>query len=103
MPIVICLSLAFKRCVTTFLSRERECDESHLGQGNWSIVDQEVIHRVTPFRPVIDRRLFQYHTTVITGYVFDGIKGYNVPNYVFENLVEFLSLDSMAQLQSSSI
>ena len=35
---------AFKRCVTTFLSRERECDENNTGQGNWSIIDQGVIH-----------------------------------------------------------
>ncbi|CAF1572194.1 unnamed protein product [Adineta ricciae] len=62
----------FKRCVTTFLSRERECDENNLGQGNWSIIEQG------------------YQTTVITGYVFDGIKGYNVPNYVFENLAYFI-------------
>jgi len=62
----------FKRCVTTFLSRERECDENNTGQGNWSIIDQG------------------YQTTVITGYVFDGIKGYNVPNYVFENLTYFI-------------
>jgi len=34
---------AFKRCVTTFLSRERECDENNTGQGNWSIIDQGVI------------------------------------------------------------
>jgi len=33
---------AFKRCVTTFLSRERECDEINSGQGNWSINDQGV-------------------------------------------------------------
>ena len=35
---------AFKRCVTTFLSRERECDENNTGQGNWSIVDRGVIY-----------------------------------------------------------
>ena len=29
---------------------------------------------------------------MITGYVFDGIKGFNVPNYVFENLVTTFSL-----------
>lgn len=29
---------------------------------------------------------------MITGYVFDGIKGFNVPNYVFENLVTRFSL-----------
>lgn len=62
----------FKRCVTTFLSRERECDEINSGQGNWSINDQG------------------YETTLITGYVFDGIKGYNVPNYIFENLGYFI-------------
>ncbi|CAM4861538.1 unnamed protein product [Rotaria socialis] len=63
----------FKRCVTTFLSRERECDEnSNSGHGNWSIIDQE------------------YQTTVIIGYVFDGIKGYNAPNYIFENLAYFI-------------
>jgi hypothetical protein len=28
--------------VTTFLSRERECDENNTGQANWSIIDQEV-------------------------------------------------------------
>ncbi|CAF3090047.1 unnamed protein product [Rotaria sp. Silwood2] len=62
----------FKRCVTTYLSRERECDENTSGQGNWSIIDQG------------------YQTTVIIGYVFDGIKGYNVPNYIFENLAYFI-------------
>ncbi|CAF0879628.1 unnamed protein product [Rotaria sordida] len=62
----------FKRCVTTYLSRERECDENSGGQGNWSIIDQG------------------YQTTVIIGYVFDGIKGYNVPNYIFENLAYFI-------------
>ena len=39
---------AFKRCVTTFLSRERECDENNLGQGNWSIVEQGVSCQVLP-------------------------------------------------------
>ncbi|CAF1217033.1 unnamed protein product [Rotaria sp. Silwood1] len=62
----------FKRCVTTYLSRERECDENNSGQGNWSIIDQG------------------YQTTIIIGYVFDGIKGYNVSNYVFENLAYFI-------------
>jgi hypothetical protein len=36
---LISFFIAFKRCVTTFLSRERECDENNNGQGNWSIVD----------------------------------------------------------------
>ncbi|CAF0734467.1 unnamed protein product [Adineta steineri] len=62
----------FKRCVTTFLSRERECDGSITGQGNWNIIEQG------------------YQTTIITGYVFDGIKGYNVSNFVFENLTYFI-------------
>lgn len=62
----------FKRCVTTFLSRERESDENNSIQGNWTIVDQG------------------FQTTIIIGYVFDGIKGYNVPNYIFENLAYFI-------------
>lgn len=33
---------AFKRCVTTFLSRERECELNNPNQGNWAIVDQGV-------------------------------------------------------------
>ena len=41
---------AFKRCVTTFLSRERECDENNTGQGNWSIIDRGVID---PFSNVL--------------------------------------------------
>lgn len=36
------LCKAFKRCVTTFLSRERECEPNNPNQGNWSIVDQGV-------------------------------------------------------------
>ena len=79
-------SKAFKRCVTTFLSRERECDENNIGQGNWSIIEQGVTESFLLIR-ILLLELFKYQTTVITGYVFDGIKGYNVSNYVFENLV----------------
>jgi hypothetical protein len=84
-----CVCLAFKRCVTTFLSRERESDEHQTGNGNWSIVDQGVRTAVDSLVRSFVRRhgssLVQFQTTVITGYVFDGIKGYNVPNYVFDN------------------
>lgn len=41
--------LAFKRCVTTFLSRERECDEHPNGQSNRSIVDHGVRATVAIF------------------------------------------------------
>lgn len=62
----------FKRCVTSFLSRERENDEHQNGHNNWNIIDHG------------------FQTTMIIGYVFDGIKGFNVANYVFENLGYFV-------------
>lgn len=38
----ILLFLAFKRCVTSFLSRERENDEHQNGHNNWNIIDHGV-------------------------------------------------------------
>lgn len=53
LSLLVCLSgKAFKRCVTTFLSRERECDDGSLGQGNWSIMDKEVRFDLLEFVPV---------------------------------------------------
>ena len=40
--------IAFKRCVTTFLSRERECEQNNASQGNWSIADQGVSQSLCP-------------------------------------------------------
>lgn len=56
--------LAFKRCVTTFLSRERESDENNSIQGNWTIVDQGVVYSL--ISRCFDSYQFLFHFALVS-------------------------------------